>query len=79
MISKSAEVRRLITIGIQKSKLEKAISDYINNNASISKAANVAGLSLADFADELNKRGIIINRDFTPEYLNKTWEVMEKI
>ncbi len=79
MISKSAEIRRLVAIGIQKSKLEKAISVYIHDNAKISNAANISGLSLSDFADELTKKGITITKEFTPGYLNKTRAVMEKV
>lgn len=79
MMSKSAEIRKLIAVGMQKSKLEKGISMYLHNRAGISKAAKLAGLPLIDFVEELNDRGIIINKEFTPEYLDKTWNIMKKV
>ena len=46
--------------GIFLLKIREAIKRYVNGEVSLGKAAEIAGLSIWEFLDELKKRGIEI-------------------
>ncbi len=56
--TKSNILREVIEKGIKEKKLEIALEKFQNNEATASKAANIAGIPLTLFLDILQKRGI---------------------
>jgi predicted HTH domain antitoxin len=61
-VSKSAELRRLLTVAVKHTRLERGIQAFINREASLSKAAEIAKMGVWDFMDELSRRGISFSR-----------------
>jgi len=55
---KSEVLREIMYKGIMVKKLEIALKKFQDNEATISKAAEIAGISLTKFMDILYKRGI---------------------
>jgi len=60
-IDRSTAIRKLLEKSLDQWKIEKAISKYMKGTISLMKASEVAGLSLWEFIDELQKRDITIN------------------
>ncbi|MHA1440037.1 MAG: UPF0175 family protein [Promethearchaeota archaeon] len=57
----SSFIRRLLWKSITQEKLEYAIKEYLNDKISIGKASEIAGISIWEMMDELNKRNITLN------------------
>ncbi|MHA1343872.1 MAG: UPF0175 family protein [Promethearchaeota archaeon] len=57
----SSFIRRLLWKSITQEKLEYAIKEYLNDKISIGKASEIAGISIWEMLDELNKRNITLN------------------
>jgi predicted HTH domain antitoxin len=60
---KSDFIARLIDTGLREWTLNKAITMYVNKEISLWKAAEIAGVSLAEMLSELPKRKIIFQYD----------------
>ncbi len=58
-LEKSASIRKLLAEGLQHWKQQKALKSLEEGRASFLKAAEMAGLSVWDFADLVRERGII--------------------
>ncbi len=51
-------LREIVEFGVKKLMLEIALERFQNNEATASKAANIAGLPLTSFLDILQEKGI---------------------
>ncbi len=60
-IDRSTAIRKLLEKSLNQWRIERAVSEYMNGNISLMKASEVAGLSIWEFADELQKRDITVN------------------
>jgi len=60
-IDRSTAIRKLLEKSLDQWKIERAISEYMNGSVSLMKASEVAGLSIWEFIDELQKRDVTIN------------------
>ena len=60
-IDRSTAIRKLLEKSLDQWKIERAVSKYMKGTISLMKASEVAGLSLWEFIDELQKRDITIN------------------
>ncbi len=56
--TKSHVLREILGAGIKEKKLEIAIKKFTNNEVTITKAANIAGIPLTSFMDILSERKI---------------------
>jgi len=54
----SSLIRRLLWRSINEEKPDFAIKEYLNENISMGKAAEIAGISIWEMLDELKKRNI---------------------
>ncbi len=57
-LEKSASIRKLLAEGLQHWKEERALRSLEEGKASFLKAAEMAGLSVWDFADLVREKGI---------------------
>jgi len=62
-IDRSAALRKVLDIGIQEYLKRKAVEDYRRGRISIGKAAEDAGVSIAEFYKILNDEGVPIRVD----------------
>jgi predicted HTH domain antitoxin len=60
-IDRSTAIRKLLEKSLDQWKIERAVSKYMAGTISLMKASEIAGLSLWEFIDELQKRDITIN------------------
>lgn len=60
-LSKSAILRNVLAIGIKQKMLEIALEKFQKNEATASKAAQIAGVSLSEFLDILHEKGISLH------------------
>jgi predicted HTH domain antitoxin len=58
-LEKSASIRKLLAEGLQHWKEERALKSLEDGKISFLKAAEMAGLSVWDFADLVREKGII--------------------
>ena len=58
MVDKSAIIREALEKGLEEVKLETAFEMFARGKSSTSEAAEISGLSVGEFMDELVKRGI---------------------
>ncbi len=58
-LEKSASIRKLLAEGLQHWKQQKALKSLEEGKASFLKAAEMAGLSVWDFADLVREKGIV--------------------
>ncbi len=56
-------IARLIDTGLHEWKLNKALTMYKNKEITLSKAAEIAGVSLAEILSELPRRKIVFQYD----------------
>ena len=61
--TKSSVLREVLEKGIKEKKLEIALEKFQNNEATVSKAAKLAGIPLTLFLDILQKKGINFHYD----------------
>jgi len=57
----STFIRKLLWKSIAQEKLEYAINEYLNDKISIGKASEIAGISIWEMLDELNRRNVTLN------------------
>ena len=55
---KTTALRKVFALGAKQYRLEKAIKEYQAGKAGTAKAAEIAGISLWEMMEELNKRNI---------------------
>ncbi len=60
-IDRSTAIRKLLEKSLDQWKIERAVSKYMEGTISLMKASEVAGLSLWEFIDELQRRDKTIN------------------
>lgn len=60
-LDKISAIEHLLKIGLKNSKIEIAIDKYKRGEISITRASEIAGVSLWEFMDELKKRNIPVN------------------
>jgi len=60
-IDKSTAIRRIIEMGLNEWKKRRAIDLYRDGKVTLWKASQIAGLSLREMLDELNRLRIIIH------------------
>lgn len=60
-IDSSTAIRKLLEKSLDQWKIERAVSKYMEGTISLMKASEVAGLSLWEFIDELQRRDKTIN------------------
>lgn len=77
LVDKSVIVREALENGFANVKLKVAIEMFSKSKLSTSEAAEIAGLSIGEFMDELVKRGIKPN--ITKEDLRGTLEKAIKV
>jgi len=58
-LDKSAAIRRILEIGLNEWKRRRAIELYRAGKATLWKASQIAGLSLREMLDELNRLKIV--------------------
>lgn len=56
-------ILRLIDMGLREWKIQKVLEMYNNQEITLSKAAEIAGVSLAELLSELPKRKIVFQYD----------------
>ncbi|MEK6792591.1 MAG: UPF0175 family protein [Nanoarchaeota archaeon] len=56
--TKSAILREVLGIGIKSKMLEIALEKFQKNEVTAAKAASIAGVSLSEFFEILNRKGI---------------------
>jgi len=59
-IDRSTAIRKLLEKSLDQWKIERGISEYMKGSTSLMKASEIAGLSLWEFIDELQKRDVTI-------------------
>lgn len=69
-------VKKLVLDGLDKYKIDKAVSMYENKKINLNTAAWSADLSVRDFMSELESRGITLN--LTPEMVTYSLDVLAK-
>lgn len=60
-IDRATAIRKLLEKSLHQWKIERAISEYMKGGVSLMKASEVAGLSIWEFIDELQKKGVTIS------------------
>lgn len=60
-LDRSTTIKRLLERGIEDWQLETAVRQYQDGAISIGRAADLAGISIWRFLDELDERGIEAN------------------
>lgn len=58
---RSTAIKRLLERGIQDWRLDTAIQQYLDGDVSVGRAAEIADVSLWQFIDELDARGLEVN------------------
>ncbi|VVB55421.1 Uncharacterised protein [uncultured archaeon] len=58
-LEKSASIRKLLSDGLQKWKVEKALRSLEDGKLTFLKAAEMAGMTVWDFADIVREKGIV--------------------
>ena len=58
-VDRSDLIRMLLMKSLREEKISRALRMYVNDEVSLERAAEIAGIPLADFIIELIKRGII--------------------
>ena len=74
-IDRSSVIRMLITKGLKEERINRAIKMYINDEVTLERAAEIAGLSILDFLSELKRRGIKHKED---EEINAIIEILKQ-
>jgi len=62
-IDRSAALRKVLDIGLQEYMKRKAVEDYRRGRLSIGRAAEDAGMSIAEFYNVLGQEGVSIRLD----------------
>ncbi len=62
-IDRSAALRKVLDIGLQEYMKKKAVEDYRRGRLSIGRAAEDAGMSIAEFYNVLGQEGVPIRLD----------------
>jgi len=62
-VDRSDLIRMLLIKSLKDERISKAIEMYINDEISLERAAEIAGIPLSDFILELIKRGIKHKKD----------------
>lgn len=60
-LDKSAAIRKILEIGLNEWKKSRAIESYRLNRITLWKASQIAGISLREMMDELNRQKIPIH------------------
>ncbi len=60
-MDRSALLKQLIRTGLKQYKLDQAVQDYRAQRASLSRAAEIAGLSVRDFISRMGSVGLELN------------------
>ena len=63
-VDRSTAIRQLLAKSLDQWKIERAVAEYMNKRMSLMKASEIAGLSVWEFIDELQKRDISVNISF---------------
>lgn len=58
-LEKSASIRKLLSDGLQKWKVEKALRSLEDGKVTFLKAAEMSGMTVWDFADTVREKGIV--------------------
>ncbi len=58
-LEKSASIRKLLSDGLQKWKVEKALRSLEDGKLTFLKAAEMSGMTVWDFADVVREKGIV--------------------
>ncbi|MDL5502714.1 MAG: hypothetical protein QSU88_05810 [Candidatus Methanoperedens sp.] len=58
-LEKSASIRKLLSDGLQKWKVEKASRSLEDGKVTFLKAAEMSGMTVWDFADTVREKGIL--------------------
>jgi len=58
-LEKSASIRKLLSDGLQKWKVEKALRSFEDRKVTFLKAAEMSGMTVWDFADAVREKGIV--------------------
>ena len=56
----STLLRRLLDKGLSEVKMEIAVDSYVKGKTSLTKSAEISGVSLWSFLDELRKRNVVL-------------------
>jgi len=60
----STLLRRLLDKGLSEVKMEIAVDSYVKGKTSLAKSAEMSGVSLWSFLDELRKRNVALKYSF---------------
>jgi len=75
-IPENVLVKKLVLDGLEKHKIDEAVSMYEKKKANLNTAAWIAGLPVRDFMNELESRGVSLN--LTPEMIDYSLEILTK-
>ncbi len=75
--SRSEVIRRLLHEGISKEKLEMAVKRYVDDEVTLCKAAEIAGVSVSKFAEYAGEKEIPFMR-YSPEEAEEDLERLRK-
>ena len=57
-IDRLAVIRSIIDLGVRQKLIEYSLNQFMEKKVSLAKAAEIAGISIREIADILNKKGI---------------------
>ena len=60
-VDRSTAIRKLLEKSLDEWKIERGISEYMDGTVSLMKASEIAGLSIWELIDELQKRDVTIH------------------
>lgn len=60
-VDRSTAIRKLLEKSLDEWKIERSISEYMNGTVSLMKASEIAGLSIWELIDELQKRDVTVH------------------
>lgn len=69
-------IKKLVLDGLDKYKIDRSIYMYENRKVNLNTASYFAGLSLRDFMNELESRGVALN--LTPEMVTYSLDILAK-
>jgi len=70
-VDKSTVIVRAVDLYVKRWKLEKALKSYLDGTVTLWKASAIAGISLWEFMDEMNRRKITLqytSNDFIEDF-----------
>lgn len=71
--SRSEVMREVVRKGLRAERLERALDAYRAGEVSLGKAAEMAGLPIAIFLQEMKRHGVLLNYDLEDLHEDLEW------